>query len=467
MAHTRREFIRRTCCTAAALGVASSFSRFGLINALAQATSEYRALVCIFLFGGNDSNNMIVSLDSNVTTGYPNYLKIRGALTSGGLALDQGSLLPITLRTPQAKYGNSTLFGLHPRLTDFQRLFQSNKLAFLANVGTLSAPITRAQYLAKSVAVPANLFSHSDQQQEWQTSQASGFSPTGWAGRMADKLQPLNVNSQFPPITSVAGTAIFCTGLQTRPFAIIPSATGVAAPGLTDPDKGARLASLNQLLTFDTGLSLIQSASSITKSALADSSIISQALAAAPPLQTVFPTTNNSIGVQLQQIAKLLQVRSAIGLTRQIFFCSLGGFDTHSDQINTQDRLFSQLGPAIAAFYNATVELNLERQVTTFTMSDFSRTFQQASGGGTDHAWGSVQLMVGGAVQGGDIYGTLAQPALGTGDDSGGNGRWIPTTSIDQYGATLGTWFGVQPSDLSSVFPSLANFPTSNLGFLG
>jgi uncharacterized protein (DUF1501 family) len=466
MVPTRRDFIRRTCCSAAALGLASSFSRFGLMNALAQSTNEYRALVCIFLFGGNDSNNLLVPNDS---AGYANYQKIRGPLANGGLALDQGTLLPIMALNKQVNTG-SNLFGLHPQLTDFQNLFNTNRLAFLANVGTLSQPITQAQYLAKSAAVPANLFSHSDQQQEWQTSAVSGFGSTGWAGRMADKLQPLNVNSTFPPITSVAGTAIFCTGQQTQPFAIIPSATGTTAPGLTDTST-SRLQSLQQLLTFDTGISLIQSASTVTSNALADSSAISKSLSGSSALQTKFPTT--SIGLQLQQVAKLLQVRSTTALTRQIFFCSLGGFDTHSNQIVTQDTLYSQLGPAIAAFYNSTVELNLDHQVTTFTLSDFSRTFQPASGGGTDHAWGGVQLIAGGAVVGGDIYGKLPQFSLGGPDDVSktGNGRWIPTTSVDQYGATLGKWFGVSDADLALVFPNLANFTAqnlpANLGFLG
>ena len=277
MSASRRQFIRRTCCTAAALGVASSFSRFGLINALAQATGQYRALVCIFLFGGNDANNMIVPYDS---VGYANYQKIRGAAASGGLALDQSTLLPITTKTEQASTG-SNLFGLHPQLTDLQNLFNSNQLAFLANVGTLSQPMTKTQYQQKLVSVPANLFSHSDQQEEWQTLALDGFAKTGWAGRMADKLQTLNASSSFPPITSVAGTAIFCTGQQTEPFAIIPSATGSTAQGLQDNAPSARLTALNQLLTFDTGLSLVQSASAVTTNALTDSSVISQALASA------------------------------------------------------------------------------------------------------------------------------------------------------------------------------------------
>ena len=313
--------------------------------------------------------------------------------------------------------------------------------------------------------MPANLFSHADQQQQWQTSQVDGFGTTGWAGRVADNIEPVfNVNSMFPPITSVAGSAIFCTGHQTLPYAIIPGTT----PGLTGFDNSAsanaRLQALQQLLTFDTGVSLIQSASSITSSALANSSALSTALASAPVLTTPFPATG--LGAQLKQVAQVLSVRSALGLSRQVFFCSLGGFDTHSNQIAVQQSLFQQLSPALSAFYNATVELNLAQQVTAFTMSDFSRTFQPASGGGTDHARGSVQIISGGAVRGGDIYETLPTFTPGGPDDSGSNGRCIPTTSIDQYGATLAKWFGVPVASLPSIFPNLSNFTAQTLGFL-
>jgi uncharacterized protein (DUF1501 family) len=314
--------------------------------------------------------------------------------------------------------------------------------------------------------VPNNLFSHADQQTQWQTSEPNefatgGLATTGWAGRVADKVQPVfNGSSMFPPITSVAGSAIFCTGQQTQPYALIPGST----LGLTDTST-SRVQALQQLLTFDTGISMIQSASSITTNALSDSKALSAALASGGTIATAFPTTG--LGSQLLQVAKILKVRSALGLNRQIFFCSLGGFDTHTNQIATQQSLYSQLSPAMNAFYNATVELGLAQQVTTFTMSDFSRTYQPASGGGTDHAWGSVQMMMGGAVQGGDIYGTLPTFTPGGPDDSGSNGRWIPTTSIDQYGATLATWFGVQTTDLPSIFPNLTNFTTQKLGFLG
>jgi uncharacterized protein (DUF1501 family) len=459
MNNSRREFIRRSCCTAASLGIASSFSRFGLVNALAQSATDFRALVCIFLFGGNDANNMLVPMD---TAGYANYLKLRGAIANGGLALDQTTLLPITAANVQPSTG-SNAFGLHPNLTELQALFTSNNLAFVANVGTLAKPTTKADYTNKAVPVPENLFSHSDQQQQWQTSEVDGLGTSGWAGRMADAL---NANAMFPPITSVAGSAIFCTGQQTRPYAMIPGST----PGLTGFDtsapSAARLQALQQLLTFDTGVSLIQAASSITSNSLADSKILSTALASAPTLTTTFPT-NNPLANQLKQVAQILSVRSALGLNRQIFFCSLGGFDTHTNQIATQQMLFMQLSPAMNAFYNATKELNLAQNVTTFTMSDFSRTFQPASGNGSDHAWGSVPIILGGAVRGGDIYGALPTFALAGPDDVGNNGRWIPKISIDQYGATLATWFGVAPAALPGIFPNLANFSAPTLGFLG
>lgn len=459
MRQSRREFVKRSCCTAAALGVASSFSRFGLVNALAQAPSDFRALVCIFLFGGNDANNMLVPMDP---TGYSNYLNTRKAIASGGLALPQGSLLPITSKTQQV---GTTAFGVHPFMPEMQGLFAKGQLALLANVGTLIAPTTRAEIQSRSQQLPANLFSHEDQQLQMQTAAPDSFATTGWAGRVADKIQPLNGTALFPPITTVAGSAIFCTGQQTAPYAVIPGTTSALAGFDSSASSTARLQALQQLLTFDTGISLIQSASSITSAAVADSQTLSAALASAGSLATVFP--KSGLGSQLSQVAQILKVRSALGLSRQIFFCSLGGFDTHNNQIATQQALYSQLSPAMNAFYNATVELGLAQQVTTFTMSDFSRTFQPASGGGTDHAWGSVQMIMGGAVLGGDIYGTLPTFTLGGPDDSGSNGRWIPTTSIDQYGATMASWFGVQSADLPTIFPNLSNFTSPTLTFLG
>ena len=449
--HTRRDFLRLACCSAATASIVGGLSKFGLVSAMAQGTTDYKALVCIFFFGGNDSNNMIVPFD---TAGYGNYQSVRA-----NLALSQASLLPLQI-------GNQANFAMHPNLPELQSLFNGDKaLAVLANVGTLVQPTNRTQY-QKYQNLPQNLFSHSDQQDQWQSTQLAGLPNAGWAGKVADKLSPtFNPNAQFPPILSVAGSPIFCTGDSTRPFAMNPGST----PGLQGFDSStagqARFQATQQLLTFDTGLSLVQSASNVTGQAIQEGIVLANALKTIPAMQTVFPA-KNGLANQLKQVAQVIAARGALGINRQIFFCSVGGFDTHSDQLATQVSLYSQFSPAIAAFYQATKELGVVNNVTAFTLSEFSRTFQPGSNGGTDHAWGGHQMTIGGAVKGNSIYGTFPTLAPGGPDDTGSNGRWIPSTSVDQYAATLASWFGVSNADLPTIFPNLGNFQTQNLGFL-
>jgi uncharacterized protein (DUF1501 family) len=450
--HSRRDFMRLACCSAATASMVAGLSKFGLVSAMAQGATDYKALVCIFFFGGNDSNNLIVPIDS---AGYTNYQTVRA-----NLALSKASLLPLQI-------GGQANYGLHPNLPELQTLFNTNKsLAVLANVGTLVQPTTQQNY-QQYQNLPQNLFSHEDQQDQWQTTQLAGLPNAGWGGKVADKVGPaLNTSAQFPPILSVAGNPIFCTGDVTRPFTMNPGST----PGVQGIDSSAagqaRFQALQQLLTFDTGISMVQAASTVTGQSVQEGALLSSALKNIPAIQTVFPS-NNGLASQLKQVAQVLAARGALSVNRQIFFCSLGGFDTHSNQLPTQIALYTQLSQAMSAFYQATQELGVASNVTTFTLSEFSRTFQPGSNGGTDHAWGGHQLMMGGAVKGNAIYGQFPTLTPGGPDDTGSNGRWIPSTSVDQYAATLASWFGVASTDLPSIFPNLANFQTSSLGFLG
>lgn len=447
--HTRRDLLRLACCSAAGVSLVGGLSKLGLVSALAQSATDYKALVCIFMFGGNDGNNLLVPTDSR----YTNYLQARSVL-----ALPQSQLLPLQIN------GQSN-YGLHPNLTEMQGYFNNQKsLAVIANVGTLVQPTTQAAYHAFT-NLPENLFSHSDQQDQWQSAQLAGTPVSGWAGKVADNVQTFNSAAQFPPILSISGSPVFCTGITSRPFSMDPG----QPPGLqgfdTSAASQARYAATQQLLTFDSGLSMVQAANSVTGQAVKFAQVLSDALKNISPLQTKFPA--DYLGQQLQQVAQVIAARSALGVQRQIFFCSIGGFDTHANQLPQHVQLLTSISQGMSAMYQATQELGVANQVTTFTLSEFGRTLEPGSNGGSDHAWGSHQLILGGAVKGNAIYGTFPTLALGGPDDADQNGRWIPTTALDQYAATLATWFGVGAANLPSIFPNLANFSTTNLGFMG
>jgi uncharacterized protein (DUF1501 family) len=449
MKTSRRDLLRYGAC--GLLGRAafiSGFDRFSLVSAMAAPTvgTNYKALVCIFMFGGNDSNNTLVSIDH-----YANYSSNRGIL-----AIPQAQLLPISPKSG----GN---YGLHPSLTGLQSLFQSNALAILTNVGTLTAPITKPQY--QSGTHPYALFSHSDQQSQWQTSSSGSTSPSGWGGRMADATAA--APSGFPTLCSVAGVSVFSVGASAQPIAIAPAPTPLNQTlRIVQQDSAIPL-----VLTVDresTSPTLISASDNITQFALNNSALLSTN----PTINTVFPATG--LGNQLLQVAKLISISSVLGLTRQIFFCSIGGFDTHTVQLSTQMSLLQQLDQAMKAFYNATLELGVSTRVTTFTLSDFSRTFKPAGTAaatvGSDHAWGSHQFIMGDSVLGGDLYGTFPDLIPGGNQDvdsgTGARGRWIPTSSVDEFASTLALWYGLPTSDLSVVFPNIGSFPTSNLGFM-
>jgi uncharacterized protein (DUF1501 family) len=443
----RRGFIQYASLAAA--GNVMGLRPFAGLNALAQSrgSSDYKALVCVFLFGGNDANNMLVPFD---TQGYANYASIRA-----NLALAQNTLLPLT-PLPH--------FALHPSLPDVQSLFNSGAAALVANVGTLTQPTTRAEYLAGS-SVPSNLFSHPDQQEEWQNASQDGSTPTGWAGRISDVLAgTYNASATIPMITSVDGDTLFCNGVSTTPVSVSPGNVSGASCSEGSACSG-RQAAAQTLLSFDSGVSLVTADNTITTNAYNYSAVLTAATKSVTPIQTVFPA-NNGLAAQLKQVAEIIQVRAALGVQRQIFFCGIGNFDTHSDQLTLQASLLAGISPALGAFYQATQELGVASDVTTFTMSDFARTFQPNSNTGSDHAWGSHHIVLGGAVKGGKMYGTFPTLALGGPDDSDSNGRWVPSTGSVQYASTLAQWFGVPVNQLAAVFPNIGAFSTNNLGFV-
>jgi uncharacterized protein (DUF1501 family) len=438
---TRREFLK--VCTSIA---AASQLR---AQTTVAAAADFKALVCVFLFGGNDANNMIVPLNS---TAYNQYTAARG-----GVALAPGTLLPITAQ--------GQAYGLHPQLAALQQIYNSNKnLAVVANVGTLIKPVTRQDILGGQAALPRNLYSHSDQTTQWQTSVPQETVGTGWAGRVADVLRN-TYPSAFTPGISLAGNSQLLNGQFTTPTQIGQGGDfGLATIGGGTADL-ARQTALQQILSLDTGVKLIGAMSGILSAGLQNAAQLQQVLKSAPAMKTVFPTSG--LGAQLQQAAQLLSVRSQLGLSRQIIFCSQGGYDTHSALVSSHAQLFAELGPALAAFYQATGELGVANQVTAFTESEFGRTFNPSSTAGSDHAWGSHHFVLGGAVKGGAMYGTFPTLEVNGPDDAADRGMWIPTTALDQYAATMASWFGVQAVDLPTVFPNIANFPTTNIGFMG
>lgn len=457
---SRRNFLKIGARSLAAVGAASVAGRLSQVSALAATAcpTDYKALVCVFLFGGNDGNNTVVpvsiSPQTNPVNSYANYAKLRG-----GLALTQSSLGMINTSKGDA-------YGLHPSLADLAGLYNNNKnVAVLANVGTLVNPLTLSQYKNQTVSIPANLFSHLDQQTEWQTSAAQGFATTGWGGRLADAMQDCNA-TQFPMVISVGGNVLFATGSQTNPATVTAGQVLGLQGFANNAASAARLTALQNLLKFDNGLTLVHASNAIATAGIDQAAVLNKALTGATTLTTTFP--NTSLGQQMAQIAKIINVRSSLGVNRQIFFAYLSGFDTHDLELNDQGNGLLQVSQALSAFYNATVEMGVSRNVVTFTESDFGRTFQPSGGAtlGSDHAWGSHHFIIGDAVKGGDVYGTFPTHALNGPDDATGRGVWIPTTSLDQYGATLATWFGADPAKLGDVFPNLKNFPGPLPAFL-
>jgi uncharacterized protein (DUF1501 family) len=448
---TRRDFLKAAVTSVGALG---ALSKFGEMSAMASGAAPYQALVCIFLSGGNDGHNTVIPI-ATAKQNYALYAQERQAL-----ALPQAGLQVIA--------NGSDTYGLHPLMPEIAALYNAGNAAVVANVGMLTQPTTPAIFQAQNLSqLPPQLFSHSDQTNQWQAAIPSGTVSTGWGGRVEDNLlSQYNAGASFTPVTATAGCGLFCTGRQTFAASVPP--TGIAL--LQGGNTPARAAAVQQLIQFDNGLKLVAAANSNFSRGISYSVTLSNALKSAV-VKTVFPQTQ--LGLQLQTVAQIMSVRSALGVGRQVFYCELDGFDTHGAQSGTQDPLLQQLSQAVGAFYTATQEVGASTNTITFTASEFGRTVQPNGSAGSDHAWGNHHFVIGagavngGSLKGGQFWGQFPSLALGGPDDANTRGTIVPTLSVDQYAATLAQWFGVSPANLPSIFPNVANFATANIGFLG
>lgn len=462
------------------MGAAAAFGAGSLANLMLATrpayAADYRALVCVFLYGGNDGMNMVVPTDA---TRHGQYAAVRGAL-----ALPQSSLLPL----------GSTNFGLHPAMGALQPIWGAGQLAPVFNVGPLYRPLTKAEYRAATGApdLPDSLFSHSDQQTLWESATTDAQARTGWGGRASEALGTVN------PVISLAGNGRFGLSATTAPL-VLPGPGGtfgayeMDAASLNWAPRAARKAALDALYAIDAPAMdnrLVDAMATLHRDAFEKAARLGDLVKSAPgdaanaTIDAAFAglirngEITSKLAAQLYQVAKLVAGNATVQGNRQIYFLQAGGFDTHGDQVSANDPttglhagLLGDLAASLAAFQTALNQLGLGPQVTTFTQSDFGRTFAPNASLGTDHAWGNHHLVMGGAVQGGRTYGTYPTLELAGPDDVGvqsweRQGRWIPTTSVDQYAATLLRWFGAGDGTLHAVLPNLARFGVTNLGFV-
>lgn len=440
----RRHFLK---LAGAAATSGLGLSTLAHLGAAAQTAGDYKALVCLFMFGGNDGNNLLVPLE---TAEYGLYQRART-----NLALPRATLLPIQ---PSNTPGQQ--FGLHPSMAGLQGLFNQGKAAMIANVGSLVAPTTKTQLRERSVAVPDNLYSHSDQQAQWQSAIVDQPARSGWGGRMVERMLAAETVNRGYGLVSVAGSNLWENSDRTLAAYKVSASGNFGFDFYNAAAKDPLSAAIAETLAEPRAHLMEKAWTDVVGRSIENQRILTSALGSST-LATVFPDT--SLGRQLRMVARLVSARGQLGLTRQCFFCSVGGFDTHGDdQLQRQTELLGEISAAVTAFYSATVELGMQNNVTLFSGSDFGRTFQ-SNGQGSDHAWGSHHFVVGGAVKGGQLVGRFQNLTV-NGPDDAGDGKWIPTISVDQLGGTLGRWFGAG-SALAEVFPRLANFDP-DLGFM-
>ena len=486
--HTRRAFLRRTgqlAMTGTALPLALNLAAMGEAAAFNAPGNDYKALVCVFLYGGNDYANTVVTYDN---ASYDQYSAIRGGgagRTAGGIALAQSALsstLLVPTTAPVDSVGVPRQYALNPTMTGLAGLFNSGKAAVQLNVGPLVVPLTRAQYNSSNRTTyprPPQLFSHNDQQSIWQSSSPEG-SKVGWGGNLGDLAIQNNLNSSATfTCMSVTGNAVFLSGDTALQYQLSTSGAIKITPATaaTVYGSGAVSSAINALIQQPRSHKLENDYNAVTKRALDAEAFVTAALALTPPT-TVFPT--DGLGPQLKMVARLIKGQAMLGARRQVFLVSIGGFDLHDNLIRDHAGLLGKVSDAMTAFYNSTVEMGVANQVTAFTASDFGRTLA-SNGDGSDHGWGSHHFMVGGAVNGKAFYGTPPPVSVGDTKDSAGNygpadqwhvgqGRLLPSTSVDQYAATLARWFGVADVELPSILPNIAHFGGAgypvNLGFM-
>lgn len=472
--HTRRAFLRRST----QLGLAGTALPFALNlaamgEAAALTATDYKALVCVFLYGGNDYANTVVTYDDD---SYNKYATIRGGSgqAGGGIAIPKADLAA-TLLNPTVPLAAGRQYAMHPAMTGMANLFNTGKAAVQLNVGPLIVPLTRTQYNGSNrtlYPIPPKLFSHNDQQSVWQSSSPEG-STVGWGGNLGDLALSSNTNSLFTCI-SVTGNAVFLSGDSALSYQV-STGGAIAINGVKNSVYGSTAvrSALTSLIQQTSPQVLENEYNRVTTRAVTAESQITSGLAGVT-LATAFPS-NNSLADQLKMVARLIGARSTLGSKRQVFMVSLGGFDLHDNLISQQPTLMKRVSEAMTAFYDATVELGVADKVTAFTASDFGRTLN-SNGDGSDHGWGSHHFMVGGAVKGNAFYGK-APPVSNTNSTTDANDQWhvgqgrlLPSTSVDQYAGTLAKWFGVANSELAGVLPNLSHFggadyPT-DLGFM-
>lgn len=450
----RRAFLKRGSAlgfTGIAAPWALNLAAIG--EAAAQSATDYKALVCVFLYGGNDHGNTLVPYDA---THYAAYQTIRGSL-----ATPQANLAG-TLLTPTIALPDGMQLAMAPTLAGLKPLFDQGRLAVQLNVGPLIVPTTVAQYKSNAVPLPPKLFSHNDQQSVWQSSQPEG-STSGWGGRIGDLFLNSNSTSALTCM-SVTGNAVYLAGQQAVQYQVSTSgAVSIRGAKSSLFGSAACAAELRALITQSSAQSLENEYATVTRRSLDTEALITSAVNSAPVLTTIF-NTSNSLAMQLQMVAKLIASRSTLGVTRQVFLVSMSGFDLHDNLTSAHPTLMTSVSEAMRSFHDATVELGIANNVTTFTASDFGRTLT-SNGDGSDHGWGSHHFVMGGAVHGRNFYGTAPAIAV-NGPDDVGQGRLLPTTSVDQFAATLAAWFGVSESDMATVVPNIGNFNVRNPGFV-